>query len=367
MLALLLLAAGCGGGTEIHRQGFIDLETKPEQVTLKAGTVVKDFKYIKIETTNESVIGEIVKIIPSKFGFLILDASNLLTLFDNDGRFINRIGRRGQGPGEYIQIGDADICEETGIVYLLDGGKSEILQYSFENKFLRSIKIDRSVTNFIKASFGFICYMDPLLQVRNYGRPAPALAAVDNEGNVLNILQYRTVNLEKFPPFIHSALMKKYGDRYFYCPPLQDTIFSVYEDKIVPEYVLFKGKYSISVEDVADLEKRRSAYQRGLVVGNFAVNDRWLFVQCKRNNEMELYFYDLKTKKLLNLAGKNNLPAMLNDIDGTFDVFPFVFYNSSIIEVKRADAVLEEQNIPDALKNLAPEDNPVIRISTVIE
>ncbi|GHT22159.1 hypothetical protein FACS189430_03510 [Bacteroidia bacterium] len=365
---LILSLIGCNSNNTDKTDSLkvIDIEQIYELSPMKAGDIVKDFSYIPLETTDHSIMGEILEIIPSETGFLILDYSNHLTLFGHDGHFIHRIARKGNGPGEYLQLSDIDISEDEKIIYILDGGKSQILLYSFDNKFIRSIKIERLITKFIKTPFGFICYKDPFMQVNGYGTPVPTLITLDNDGKESGTLQYRTVNLQHPTPFIHFPLLRKFKNQYFYYPPFQDTIYSVYQDKIVPEFVLFKGTYSISVEEVADLEMQRKAYERGLTVRHFAINDHWLFFMCRRNNNVELFLYNLATKQLSNLSGKNHLPTILNDIDNTFGIYPKIFYDNYLLEIKPAYEILEEQLIPEALKKIHPEDNPVIRISSFL-
>jgi hypothetical protein len=85
-------------------------------------SVIKDKKYIKLDATNEdyffktiskiSIVGENIYILDKRLKKLIV--------FDTAGTGIGCVGRRGQGPGEYLQITDFSV-NERGDIYFIDG------------------------------------------------------------------------------------------------------------------------------------------------------------------------------------------------------------------------------------------------------
>jgi hypothetical protein len=67
--------------------------------------------------------------------------------------------------------------------------------------------------------------------------------------------------------------------------------------------------------------------------------------------------YDFVAKKL------HYVSNIINDIDGTFDLFPFVLTENGMLDKKSSFEIIEENKIPESLKNIDADDNPVIRIS----
>ncbi len=61
-------------------------------------------------------------------------------LFEGNGKFIKTIGRKGKGPGEYIQLMDFDI-DKYGNVYLYDNGKKNLIVFDNYGKLIREIKL----------------------------------------------------------------------------------------------------------------------------------------------------------------------------------------------------------------------------------
>ncbi len=59
-----------------------------------------------LETTDESLVGKIGKIIKRKDSFFILSEERQIFQFNNNGRFISTLNRLGSGPDEYTMITD---------------------------------------------------------------------------------------------------------------------------------------------------------------------------------------------------------------------------------------------------------------------
>jgi hypothetical protein len=76
---------------------------------------------IKLETTEDSVIGNIDKLIIGKNSEIFIGdyfSSKKIFRFTRDGKFMNFYGRIGQGPGEYVQIMGFTIDAADNIILL---------------------------------------------------------------------------------------------------------------------------------------------------------------------------------------------------------------------------------------------------------
>lgn len=99
-------------------------------------------KIIKPEVTDDSLFAFANRVRIDKNGYIfLLDeySQQALFRFDQKGKFLNRYGRRGQGPGEYQTIRGFDF-DSKGNVYLLTIYK--IIKYKESGEFLREKKID---------------------------------------------------------------------------------------------------------------------------------------------------------------------------------------------------------------------------------
>lgn len=95
-------------------------------------------KIIPLETSQESLIGEITKIKVFKDLMYILDAGNTkkLAVFDMEGNHIRNIGTNGGGPGEYNGLTDFTINTDAQNIIILDR-RLNLLIYSSDGEFIR--------------------------------------------------------------------------------------------------------------------------------------------------------------------------------------------------------------------------------------
>lgn len=90
---------------------------KPEYILLKTDTVNELFGRIdKIK-----IVGERIYIADTRMRSLIV--------YDCMGNYLARVGTRGQGPNEYINLSDFDV-DANGNVYVLDSRLNKVLRYS---------------------------------------------------------------------------------------------------------------------------------------------------------------------------------------------------------------------------------------------
>ena len=85
-----------------------------QQSECKLSELLTDsFRIVPLETSDESLVGEITKIKKYNHFYYVLSAQTLFC-FDADGKFVSKLEKQGEGPEEYIRIEDFD-------VYTIDG------------------------------------------------------------------------------------------------------------------------------------------------------------------------------------------------------------------------------------------------------
>ncbi|CAM2011285.1 6-bladed beta-propeller [Acanthopleuribacter pedis] len=95
---------------------------------------------VKLETIPASILGEISKVIvhePSgKIYVGDYDATGSVFVFSNEGRFLNRIGTKGSGPGEYRTLLDFAVNHVGDVFFLAD---NRLLKFSDQGEILSEI------------------------------------------------------------------------------------------------------------------------------------------------------------------------------------------------------------------------------------
>jgi hypothetical protein len=96
---------------------------------------------VKLETTPNSIIKEVTRIIPYMNEMFILDATqNSVLRFDNNGKFLTRIQKIGNGPGEFTLLYDININHFSENLELLNP-RGELLVFSRDGEFIHSFAI----------------------------------------------------------------------------------------------------------------------------------------------------------------------------------------------------------------------------------
>ncbi len=115
-----------------------DVDWKQEDML----SILDDFKYVVLESTDESIIGGIDKLEVYKDRIYILDMmTSSLFVFTIDGEFIYKINRIGAGPEEYIQLDFFSIDYENEHLVLTDLMSYWVMRFDMDGNFISRKKI----------------------------------------------------------------------------------------------------------------------------------------------------------------------------------------------------------------------------------
>lgn len=143
---------------------FVDsivVKGQPIKIGLRVSTLIYDYKFVSLETTPKSLIGEINKIIYYNDRLYIVDrfSSNAIFVFNSDGKFLFRVGSSGKKMGQYTYPHDVIIDSLKGRLLVLDSEMGRINSYGLnDGLFIESEEIPIKATRFIKYSgyYGFV-------------------------------------------------------------------------------------------------------------------------------------------------------------------------------------------------------------------
>jgi len=108
-----------------------------DKIKAKFSDVFSEWKLIPLETTPESLIGNIRRISVFKTNYYILDRqTNSVLIFNPEGKFLNKIQRLGNRPGEYQGLMDFTIDEEKNQIILYSHKPMKLLVYDLSGNFI---------------------------------------------------------------------------------------------------------------------------------------------------------------------------------------------------------------------------------------
>ena len=86
-------------------------------------------RVIQLDTITEALVGRIYKLIKHENHFYILSDERRILHFDNDGKFISSLEKKGGGPGEYTRIDDFNLITKNGNIELWICDNKRICKY----------------------------------------------------------------------------------------------------------------------------------------------------------------------------------------------------------------------------------------------
>lgn len=139
------MAAGClaACSESAPEEEVLFADVADERGVVKLSEVLSSHVLVPLETTEESLVGEVMKIVKENgMYYLACDWKNIL-MFDGDGKYRGQIDRVGAGPGEYRHVVDFDVQGER--IAVLDADK--VYFYTLEGSFLRRVDLPFLGTN----------------------------------------------------------------------------------------------------------------------------------------------------------------------------------------------------------------------------
>ncbi|MDH8702113.1 hypothetical protein M2138_001467 [Dysgonomonadaceae bacterium PH5-43] len=138
--------------------------------------IADSITYVQLETNKECLIGQITDVKYKNGIYYISDKSYTIFLFDNKGKFISKLNKVGQGPGEYSYIQSFDV-DTKGNIHILDLFTKKILVYTSDIEFTSSTSgIEDLPQEFYVTDEKYVLYM--LFENLNYRR---GLYSLDRE------------------------------------------------------------------------------------------------------------------------------------------------------------------------------------------
>lgn len=208
---------------------------------------VEAVEMIPLEFTDESILGEIKKVVLSEDFIFVMERFNSAGIytFDRSGKFLYRIGSRGQGPEECADVDDFSINEKDRLIYIYDSVRKKVFVFSFDNEFIKTIPMDYSATNMEYQDGLFYLYREDA----RYGVPLYSLVIKDINGDLVE-KYYPMSDLPKS----HDCVFCKRENDILFAQDMNDSVFVLSGEKLSPVYYIDYKDRSMAPEDRMDIK-----------------------------------------------------------------------------------------------------------------
>ena len=245
-------------------------------------------KFVKLELTDESIIGSLDKVIVYEERIYILDTkTRSLFVFDMAGNFLHKIAKVGQGPGEYEQLDFFDIDRENKHIVLTDLGSYWVMRYDFDGNFLSKHKIP------------VWCYGTSVLPDKGvvlYGSFSNNSDKLEQEYNVICLdsamqfkkgyFPYNSKDVDRRNPPTSGGSWNgqfyAFEEHLNFSFPYGSKVYQITGDSLIAKYQFDFGKDMLPIENPTSIEQVSERYKRGHING---------FMSPVMENEQLLFFW----------------------------------------------------------------------------
>ncbi len=126
---------------------FTDLEYKEFAIRQE------NIEFISLEVTENSLVGDIEKIVIRDSLLFVLDKNNNLSVFNLEGKFLNRIGHIGQGPNELYHLSHFYVNARKKEVGIFDVIQRKVHFYNYKGNWQRKINVGDCLSEIVNKMY----------------------------------------------------------------------------------------------------------------------------------------------------------------------------------------------------------------------
>jgi hypothetical protein len=358
---------------------------KSNKGQLQMSAIFSDIRYIPLEFNEKYPIGHISNIaITPEFIFVdvLSTGGQVILKYSLTGKFIEMIGSRGQGPGEYLDGSEMIVDSKRKLMYIRANYSLNVHVYDYiNNKHLRSFPVENEDGNFQLLDNGYLW-----CEGSSFWRYTPryySWKVMDTQGKVIKTQKSPIFSINqpsKKPKGVESPniLLWKCKKNYFFSEMGTDTIYEIKEN-LEPH-----AKYRIKWQGLTK-EGHKGAWVHE--------TPQYILLRCFHSGMKLVYdgYYDKVKKEYFSYrledksVGDNFFLGITNDLDGGY---PFSFFtgvcldtdkwyssihphrliehvNSSAFKQSKVTAPDKKEALKKMVSTLQEDDNPVIIVGTL--
>lgn len=337
----------------------------PKEIMLNE--LASDIRYVPLETTDDCLMN-------NEFYIMQYTGEDIITSgifhFDKNGKFLNKIGSKGQGPEEYLQGLFAFGDWKNKLLYVQNW--TTLTCYGFDGTFVRSVptpQLNMGAAGLFDENH--ILYSNDIYYA-DKANPIQLYMVDSQNGKTVSKWRGHLEENKKYGMILTSRdFMYNYDNSLFYKPALENVIFKI----LSPKKRQLVYKFDCSGKDIdvsADEVDPKKRFQF-LSVYWAKETAQYLFVNYGMKNISRLGIYDKEKKTFTNVTIKDNLA-------GGYDIHPawtsddnhllMIYYAGGLLQDKEkrySTGLLPERKkeLDELLKNIKEDDNPVVILVTL--
>jgi hypothetical protein len=350
---------------------YPDIEVDPTPIIVNAtppkiksqDIFKKNIQFTPLETTDESLFGQIDEFIITESRYIIADRStNAILVFFHNGKFDFKIERSGGGPKEYQSIKYIGYNKFKNAIEVLDNTRGIIQRYDANNgAYQSSLKLGFLIKAFTSLSENkYLFFLGPyLFNEDRYGQVEglqhQLLVAQEIEENTVKIISQHIPHIPN-TGFLNQGARQNLtigsNNDFLINMVFNDTIYSFSEKGVNPKYVINYGKRSIPKDLFQEGSRREIERKKKLrqlpFPDIFWETDNYTYTVSSLETQRAFThtLYDKNLKKSFSFGDNDGMQLV-----GALAYSPIGYQDNSLIYVMEPkDAVDQYAKITTALR-----------------
>lgn len=235
---------------------------------------------LQLESNENCLLHDVTSIDFSDSLLIVFDArGKSVLLFDMSGHFIRKIGKQGNGPGEFVQLTNMYYDPLGKLIEIFDNPQKKLFVYDLKGNL---VETKRSVINFIsfaKSSEGYYVY-------------SPFVDHAESAGHNLFLLSKNLDHIKgrflptqnNFDRALYTGNFTYNDEELFFRHGLNDTIYKLLDGHIEPYLYVDFGRLKIPYQKVSALGNQQIYDEQVYFkeppylgqIQHVLANDKWL-------------------------------------------------------------------------------------------
>lgn len=250
LIFFLFSLQGCRGNRVEKDKEVISVADFKTETISDLNILAVDTRIVELKSEDIRIPANPIKCVFKDNCIYVLDRqfpmNDELLVFDSEGNFIQKIGGRGRGPGEYLGISDFAVAP-NGSIWIEDAVANRMIKYREDFSYQESFAMEMDVE-----CMEFVSDNEILVGFAPWNGIDVQVAVVDT------LFQICKESL-KFSEYVDPAFLFsspkfiKSNKGYFYSRPIDDNIYLFGTDgNVIENYYLDFGAMSVKNEDKLD-------------------------------------------------------------------------------------------------------------------
>lgn len=348
-----------------------EIDVDMSKTDLPFDSLMKFSSFIKLETTSENLVGSISQILFTKDRIIVVDRdnSNSISVYDMTGKFLNKIGRHGKGPSEYVFLWQVSLSYDRSMVVITDQGSSKLKYFDLNGNFIKAVSQPYwCISSEFIDETTIAVFESRGINLKDKDKSKPQLVITGLDGKVINS-DFPSYQSQSFN-YVTEFPLIQFESNLLFNPSFCDTIYKVLKEGFFPYYHLnIKNEEQIIINESTTNDKLNEQLDKRKVYFNgdyIELKDAVIFEMMGQGlRGIRFFIYSKQKNKSFYCNGTYYDTRLIFFMDKKF-----LYKDNSIVTQVQAEKILlyknelyrlcKKEDIDLLMNNLTVDDNPVL-------